>query len=153
MRARYYDPTLGRFISEDPAKDGINWYAYCANNPVNAVDPDGRFMLLDLLLGTNEGSIADDVEAAQAKLVENKIKHKIGDILAKYADRYAKCLWDETFKFTRYKDYPTGGFRLDIVGSEGRTIAIDFTNKVAPHINSYGYGAPHSVDLLELLFL
>ena len=42
MRARYYDPALGRFISEDPARDGGNWYAYAGGNPVGHVDPDGR---------------------------------------------------------------------------------------------------------------
>ena len=41
LRNRYYDPSLRRFISEDPAKDGLNWYVYCGNNPVNAVDPWG----------------------------------------------------------------------------------------------------------------
>ena len=39
--ARWYDPELGRFITEDPIKDGLNWYAYCGNNPVNYVDPTG----------------------------------------------------------------------------------------------------------------
>ena len=34
LRARYYDPETGRFICEDPIKDGLNWYAYCGNNPV-----------------------------------------------------------------------------------------------------------------------
>ena len=42
MRARYYDPAIGRFISEDPARDGLNWYGYCDANPVNLVDPEGR---------------------------------------------------------------------------------------------------------------
>ena len=42
MRARYYDPAIGRFISEDPDCDGRNWYVYCRNNPVNAVDPSGE---------------------------------------------------------------------------------------------------------------
>ena len=41
LRARYYDPGLGRFISEDPIRDGGNWYAYCGNNPVMKVDPSG----------------------------------------------------------------------------------------------------------------
>ncbi len=42
-RARYYDPTVGRFISEDPIgfRGGINFYAYVAGSPVNTVDPDG----------------------------------------------------------------------------------------------------------------
>ncbi len=39
--ARFYDPEIGRFITQDPAKDGANWYTYCRNNPVNMVDPDG----------------------------------------------------------------------------------------------------------------
>lgn len=42
MRARYYDPEIGRFISEDPAGDGANWYVYCRNNPVNALDSNGH---------------------------------------------------------------------------------------------------------------
>ena len=42
MRARYYDPASGRFISEDPGQNGTNWYAYCGYNPVNMVDQDGK---------------------------------------------------------------------------------------------------------------
>lgn len=42
-RARYYDPKIGRFISEDPKKfeAGVNFYAYVNNNPINASDPYG----------------------------------------------------------------------------------------------------------------
>ena len=41
LRARYYDPNIGRFITEDPIKDGMNWYTYCAGNPINRIDPSG----------------------------------------------------------------------------------------------------------------
>ncbi len=41
MRARYYDPELGRFISEDPAGQGSNWYAYCSGDPVSYTDATG----------------------------------------------------------------------------------------------------------------
>jgi RHS repeat-associated protein len=44
-RARYYDSTAGRFISEDPHKEvlrGLNFYAYVRNNPVGFTDPDGK---------------------------------------------------------------------------------------------------------------
>ncbi len=41
LRARYYDPSVGRFTQEDPAKHGYNWYAYCNNNPIRFVDPTG----------------------------------------------------------------------------------------------------------------
>jgi RHS repeat-associated protein len=42
-RARFYDPQLGRFISEDPIGlvGGINYYAYVSNNPAMLSDPLG----------------------------------------------------------------------------------------------------------------
>ena len=42
-RARYYDPSSGRFLSEDPAQFGgaINFYDYVTNNPERFVDPTG----------------------------------------------------------------------------------------------------------------
>ena len=53
MRARYYDPALGRFLSEDPSRNDTNWYAYCGNNPVNGLDPSGekKSRLVDGLTG------------------------------------------------------------------------------------------------------
>lgn len=40
--ARFYDPSLSRFISADSASDGLNLYAYVGGNPVNANDPTGK---------------------------------------------------------------------------------------------------------------
>ncbi len=42
MRARYYEPSVGRFISEDPARDGTNWMTYVDNAPVLCVDQSGK---------------------------------------------------------------------------------------------------------------
>ena len=50
MRARYYEPRTGRFVSEDPGRHRHDWFAYCASNPVNASDNTGKYYLLDLLL-------------------------------------------------------------------------------------------------------
>ena len=41
MGHRYYDTRIGRFISQDPAGAGGNWYEYAGNSPNNATDPDG----------------------------------------------------------------------------------------------------------------
>lgn len=43
-RARYYDPEVGRFISEDPidfASD-VNFYRYVSNRPADLIDPSGK---------------------------------------------------------------------------------------------------------------
>jgi RHS repeat-associated protein len=43
--ARFYDPGLGRFNTQDPhAENYISWtpYNYVANNPILLIDPDGR---------------------------------------------------------------------------------------------------------------
>lgn len=40
---RYYDSATRRFINRDPIGygGGLNFYAYCANNPINSADPSG----------------------------------------------------------------------------------------------------------------
>ncbi len=38
---RYYDSSIGRFITQDPIGDGDNWYAYVDNNPLGGIDPLG----------------------------------------------------------------------------------------------------------------
>jgi RHS repeat-associated protein len=52
MHARFYDPTIGRWLSEDPIRDKpfepatLNFYAYVHNNPLMFVDQDGKAAVL-----------------------------------------------------------------------------------------------------------
>lgn len=48
MRARFYDPTVGRFLSQDRAKDGTNWFTYCRSNPITSTDPSGESSMEDV---------------------------------------------------------------------------------------------------------
>jgi RHS repeat-associated protein len=41
LGARFYWPELGRFVSQDPVREGADWYAYVQGNPLTAVDPEG----------------------------------------------------------------------------------------------------------------
>ena len=57
LKTRYYDPEVGRFISPDSIEylapetiNGLNLYAYCGNNPVMNIDPEGKAFLTIFLI-------------------------------------------------------------------------------------------------------
>jgi RHS repeat-associated protein len=52
-RARYYDPVLKRFISEDPIGigGGINLYIYVGGDPITYVDPNGEVGVAGAVIG------------------------------------------------------------------------------------------------------
>jgi len=43
LRARYYNPADGRFLTKDPSRAERNLYSYSRGNPVNRIDPSGLF--------------------------------------------------------------------------------------------------------------
>ncbi|MCK4543624.1 MAG: hypothetical protein KAU17_15440, partial [Spirochaetales bacterium] len=67
--ARWYDPELGRFITSDPIRSGLNWYAYCSSNPLKYVDPTG---LRAVVAEDNQGncffSTEDYLESLQKEI-------------------------------------------------------------------------------------
>lgn len=60
LESRYYDPTIGRFISADEFVTtdsssilSANMFAYCENEPISRSDPNGKFV--NTLLGAAAG--------------------------------------------------------------------------------------------------
>ena len=73
LQSRYYNPVVGRFISADVLLStgqgviGHNAYAYCLNNPINSIDPDGcwPFFAVTAIVGAVVGAVAGGIIAAQ----------------------------------------------------------------------------------------
>lgn len=87
-RARFYHPTLGRFISEDAASfaaGDVNLYRYVENGPVNGRDPAG-------LKGLKQ--FARDY-IADLKIIFDYFKDDIIDYLLEQIDENAKKVWDK----------------------------------------------------------
>ena len=63
-RARYYDPALGRFLSEDPLEfnaGSLNLYSYAGNDPVDYTDPSGAQFLAGCAIGAGINLTSDAI--------------------------------------------------------------------------------------------
>ncbi len=122
LRARYYDPSLGRFITEDSYLGNntdplsLNLYTYCYNNPENLIDPSGNIPIAPILvylLKTGAETVPDIaldalIDGAEFNFVksaasnygfnlipilgETKTGKKIAKIATKYGDNVVKYL-------------------------------------------------------------
>ncbi len=72
-RARWYDPTLGRFASEDPV-DALNLYPYVGNQPMTYVDPTGQFAM-----GAYVGSLKNIQIISMVYGAQNFLLQQFGD--------------------------------------------------------------------------
>ncbi len=83
---RDYIPSLKTFTSEDPVHDGVNWYTYCAGDPVNYIDIEGlriipvtqRYLMTDYLY--------EDLVTGKSTDLENDGINKVGCYVVSYAN-------------------------------------------------------------------
>ena len=123
--ARYYDPTIGRFISADtmvpdPANpQAYNRYAYCLNNSLKYTDPSGNF-------GEEEIARMGIAKDSTSQLLYDLLVHaQLGDRLTvSYKDGYS-----EEYYFRAYTQYLGWdlGTGIGLVSEEGKFVNISDT--------------------------
>ncbi|QMW16295.1 hypothetical protein H3302_18610 [Pseudoalteromonas sp. MT33b] len=92
MQARYYDPVIGRFYSNDPVGftgevDTFNRYSYVGNNPYKYTDPDGKEKsFIESLLSTGNGPGSP---ARRDAVMMQQFAKTGGDMSKQVAETYA----------------------------------------------------------------
>jgi len=127
LRARYYNPSIGRFIQEDPFRgDGLNLYAYVANNPVRYIDPTGNCKegvnfnnnleeTTKVIVEKNESKgnsvwdivkdiFVDTIEGAVDEIIAKKVIERLPNYSAKTLMGHAK--FGYAFEATKVKPIP-----------------------------------------------
>lgn len=103
--ARRYYPAVPMFTSPDPSSEKYPWlspYLYCASDPVNAIDPDGRVIIF---VNGQHGSTGGS--PAYWDGIDERIKSKIGDNKALYYDGSVGG-WNNTLQGIKSSVSPTG---------------------------------------------
>jgi len=85
LRNRFYDPSIGRFINEDPIRWGTNWFIYADNNPIRFNDPWGlapneRFATIEEAetIGLDHYRGGVRVNASEWRTTENALRREHG---------------------------------------------------------------------------
>ena len=115
LRARYYNPVAGRFLSRDPQPGRIviprtlHKYLYASGDPVDRIDPSGQADLV-------EDEEADSVQSAESKKGLQNIAKRV------------RCILETATGAVNAVDALLQG---DFVGALGGTISIDWAECTA----------------------
>ena len=94
LNARYYDPKIARFLTEDTYRGdpsdplSLNLYTYCANEPIKYTDPTGHLLIVDdgTVYNHHTGNIINTKTGETTKL-KDKDKDKDRDNKSKDNDK------------------------------------------------------------------
>lgn len=150
--ARHMDAALGRFTTMDPLCEkyyGISPYAYCAGNPVNLVDPDGRENIV--VVGSNnnnaEGSKLMFINQGIAQIRRNHNEYgSESNTMILFAAGYSENQIKETGKaIAKY------GATLKVVNSAQEFIDYvntgnDRQNDLITNMTIFSHGLPGSIE-------
>jgi len=130
-RQRWYDPTIGRFLNQDPIgfAGGLNLFTYVDNNPIHFVDPDG-------LAPRGSGPFTFVIPLPQS-LIDQIDMNQIHQVEQEYGFKY---------KFTA-KD---PGFNAFVPELNTLYLKTDLNPTSAPQSGYLGYSDPKGILTINL---
>ena len=124
MRARHYDPTIGRFLSEDPIWS-TNLYPYVKNNPIMAIDPEGTSEIFIEKGVEFVANNADKIIAHGSKYVTNTVQNMGYTSEAAKMTLDAKLLADPAWETGKEIIKTTAEKSVETAGSSGVAAFMD----------------------------
>ncbi|TYZ27076.1 hypothetical protein FZ041_12700, partial [Selenomonas caprae] len=164
LRARFYNPAIARFTQEDEYHgDGLNLYAYCANDPVDYYDPSGYYKNP---VGETIGGISrkdweaylNDIEKCtnrkiskeQKELLEKYLKdHDVSQPIDKAVKNKIDAEFNKNKKHLRNKWAEKNGIDYPVYTQEQINSNPKYRNRIAGeaydlhHIIPRAYGGPN----------
>ena len=171
MRARYYDPGVGRFISEDPigfAGGDVNLFAYVKDDPVSFIDPWGLFKI-KICLDTNTLQLLDDDGKS---IFDAHAIHGCPNVTPTPSGSYKLGAWEKDKTSTRWGDDSKrrwsddplgrnvfGPYFVPVLGTNGIGIhghyGLRYTFTLSSLVSSCSHGCIRlsNQDIIELHYL
>lgn len=125
LRARFYDPVAGRFLTPDPMDpepaipQSYNPYLYAAANPVRYTDPLGTFSLGQISLGLSIASILASLALPHFEGPAKWLARRLG-----WDPKYASVPVGISYAFSGAKGIAQGGAQIDGVWARGPQVLL-----------------------------
>jgi RHS repeat-associated protein len=152
FHARLYDPILASFLTMDPLAEkyySVSPYAYCANNPVNRIDPDGMDWYTD-----NDGTYQYDPNLNEKNRYEiltkgqryigvtHQVKDKNGTVIENYRKDGSIMYSNESSGYKRIwnNSQKTGNEEMAVMTEKGVLVLPSYeNNSTTATPEQYGY--------------
>ncbi len=125
-RARFYDPKLGRFLSEDPIGFGggdVNLYGYVRNNSLNLKDPTGKIPVVVIAI-VGGGLAAETILHLYLSSRANSIEWPGADPKGRQRHCYVNCM-STRLHLGNPAVVTIGGFGQEIVNAGWQGTPLD----------------------------
>ncbi|MEM7552431.1 MAG: RHS repeat-associated core domain-containing protein [Bacteroidota bacterium] len=131
FEARMYDPTIGRWTVPDPARQFLSPYNGMGNNPINGIDPDGRFLWFKSKKGADRAASNINNIFKKKFDIDNAVSVNMHEVQERYTDGFWDWITGQksgTRTVTQYRIEANGEWDISSLSSENQFVALSFSD-------------------------